>query len=217
MQKLCFADLSTCSTVRDKICTETVHLAPVGGRRASPYNVWIHWLQKEEPDQFAKRGKADFQLQVLLKTAQWTMKTFKLGYQAPMKDVCAECELYNPQIRSAPPALEVAMFRRRARSLFLFEVCGAPPPPPTTIFRPNCGTSRPHIYDRPANNMTATSTMDSTALFGSAPHNCGVDTVMVWPEYVAGKGFNEMACALIGELYRCSTRAGHLFIHTDGF
>ena len=28
--------------------TETVHLAPVGGRRASPYNVWIHWLQKQE-------------------------------------------------------------------------------------------------------------------------------------------------------------------------
>ena len=38
--------------------TDTVHLAPVGGRRASPYNVWIHWLQNEEPDQFAKRGKA---------------------------------------------------------------------------------------------------------------------------------------------------------------
>ena len=28
--------------------TETVHLAPVGGRRALPYNVWIHWLQKED-------------------------------------------------------------------------------------------------------------------------------------------------------------------------
>ena len=44
----------------------------------------------------------------------------------------------------------------------------------------------------------------------------GVDTVMVWPEYVAGKGFNETASALIGELYRFSTGAGHLFIHTDG-
>ena len=44
----------------------------------------------------------------------------------------------------------------------------------------------------------------------------GVDTVLVWPEYVAGKGFNETASALIGELYRCSTGAGHLFIHTDG-
>ena len=44
----------------------------------------------------------------------------------------------------------------------------------------------------------------------------GIDTVMVWPEYVAGKGFNETASALIGELYRCSTGAGHLFIHTDG-
>ena len=39
---------------------------------------------------------------------------------------------------------------------------------------------------------------------------------MVWPEYVAGKGFNETASALIGELYRFSTGAGHLFIHTDG-
>ena len=39
---------------------------------------------------------------------------------------------------------------------------------------------------------------------------------LVWPEYVAGKGFNETASALIGELYRCSTGAGHLFIHTDG-
>ena len=34
--------------------------------------------------------------------------------------------------------------------------------------------------------------------------------------YVAGKGFNETASALIGELYRCSNGAGHLFIHTDG-
>ena len=39
---------------------------------------------------------------------------------------------------------------------------------------------------------------------------------MVWPEYVASKGFNETASALIGELYRCTTGAGHLFIHTDG-
>ena len=39
---------------------------------------------------------------------------------------------------------------------------------------------------------------------------------MVWPEYVAGKGFDETASALIGELYRCSTGAGHLSIHTDG-
>ena len=44
----------------------------------------------------------------------------------------------------------------------------------------------------------------------------GVDTVMVGPEYVAGKGPNETASALIGELYTCSTGAGHLFIHTDG-
>ena len=65
--------------------TDTVHLAPVGGRRASPYNVWIHWLQNEEPDQFAKRGKADFQPQISLKTAQRTMKTFKLGYQACLR------------------------------------------------------------------------------------------------------------------------------------
>ena len=57
--------------------TETVHLAPMGGRRASPHNVWIHWLQKEEAYQFAKRGKADFKHQISLKTAQRTMKTFK--------------------------------------------------------------------------------------------------------------------------------------------
>ena len=44
----------------------------------------------------------------------------------------------------------------------------------------------------------------------------GIDTVMVWPEYVAGKGFNETTSALIGELYQCSTGAGHLFIHTSG-
>ena len=56
--------------------TEWVHLAPVGGRRASPYNVWIHWLQKEEADQFAKRGKADFKPQISLKTAQRTMKIY---------------------------------------------------------------------------------------------------------------------------------------------
>ena len=37
------------------------------------------------------------------------MKTFKLGYQAPMKDTCAEYELYNLQIRTAPPALKVVM------------------------------------------------------------------------------------------------------------
>ena len=94
--------------------TDTVHLAPVGGRRASPYNVWIHWLQNEEPDQFAKRGKADFQPQISLKTAQRTMKTFKLGYQAPLKDTCAECELYNLQIRTAPPALKVVMLQKTA-------------------------------------------------------------------------------------------------------
>ena len=28
----------------------------------------------------------------------------------------------------------------------------------------------------------------------------GVDTVMVWPEYTAGKGFNETAFAIIGVL-----------------
>ena len=80
--------------------TEMVHLAPVGGRRASAYNMWIHWLQKEEADQSAKRGKADFKPQISLKTAQSTMQTVKLGYQVPMKDTCAECELYNLQIRS---------------------------------------------------------------------------------------------------------------------
>ena len=44
----------------------------------------------------------------------------------------------------------------------------------------------------------------------------GINIVMVWPEYVAGGGFNETASALIGEFYRCSTGAGHLFIHTNG-
>ena len=129
--------------------TETVHLAPVGGRRASPYNVWIHWLQKEEPDQFAKRGKADFKPQISLKTAQRTMWTFKLGYQAPMKDACAECELYNLQIRSAPPPLKVVMIRRPAPS-FLSPNCVALFP---SIFRQNFGTSRPHIYDWPAKDI----------------------------------------------------------------
>ena len=45
--------------------------------------------------------------------------------------------------------------------------------------------------------------------------NLGTDNVIVCPGYVAGKGFNETASALIGELYRCSTGAVHLFIHTD--
>ena len=45
----------------------------------------------------------------------------------------------------------------------------------------------------------------------------GVDTVMVWPEYVAGKGFNETASALIGELYRFSTGAGHWLHSGAGF
>ena len=44
----------------------------------------------------------------------------------------------------------------------------------------------------------------------------GVGTVIVWPEDVAGKGFNEIASALVGELYRCSIGGGHLFIHNDG-
>ena len=63
--------------------TDMVHLTPMGGRRASPYNVCIHWLQHEEANQFAKRGKADFKPQISLKTAHRTMKTFKLGHQAP--------------------------------------------------------------------------------------------------------------------------------------
>ena len=105
--------------------TDMVHLAPVGGRRASPYNVWIHWLQKEEADQFAKRGKADFKPQILLKTAQRTMKTFKLGYQAPMKDTCAECELYNLQIRTAPPALKVVVLCFCSGAFFGFPNCVA--------------------------------------------------------------------------------------------
>ena len=44
----------------------------------------------------------------------------------------------------------------------------------------------------------------------------GVDSVRVWPEYVAGKGFNETASALLAELYNVSTGAGHLFVHSDG-
>ena len=56
--------------------TETVHLAPVGGCRASLYNIWIHWLQMEEPDQFVKRGEADSQPQISLRTAQRMMQTF---------------------------------------------------------------------------------------------------------------------------------------------
>ena len=86
--------------------TETVHLAPIGGRRAFAYNVWVHWLRTEEAEQFAKRGKADFKPLVSLKTVQRTMKTYTLGFQPPMKDACAECELYNLQIRTASPALK---------------------------------------------------------------------------------------------------------------
>ena len=99
--------------------TETVHLAPVGGRRASPYNVWIHWLPKEEPDQFAKRGKADFKPQISLQTAQRTMKTFKLGYQAPMKDACASSLL-----RHVPRSISGSALKN----------VNTYPPPPTHIF-----------------------------------------------------------------------------------
>ena len=55
--------------------TETVHLAPIGGRRASAYNVWVHWLRTEEAEQFAKRGKVDFKPLISLKTVQRTMRT----------------------------------------------------------------------------------------------------------------------------------------------
>ena len=63
--------------------------------------------------------------------------------------------------------------------------------------------------------MAATSTMDSTVCragekwyTSELKAHClvlrrttlGVDTAMVWPECVAGKGFNETASALIGEL-----------------
>ena len=40
--------------------TETVHLAPIGGRCASAYNMWVHWRRTAEAEQFAKRGKPDF-------------------------------------------------------------------------------------------------------------------------------------------------------------
>ena len=105
----------------DRPHTETVHLAPIGGHHASLYNVWIHWLQKEELDQFAKRGKADFRPQISLKTAQRTMKTFKLGYQAPMKDVCADTELYN---------LQILPMHRPNFSSVLRNVTTSPPPKP---------------------------------------------------------------------------------------
>ena len=120
---------------------------------ASPYNVWIHWLQKEEADQFAKRGKADFKPHISLKTAQRTMQTFKLGYQTPMKDTCAKCELYNLQTRTTPPALQrrIFSFSKLCGTFFL------------SIFRPNFATSRPRIYRWPAKDMTGTNTTDSTA------------------------------------------------------
>ena len=35
-------------------------------------------------------------------------------------------------------------------------------------------------------------------------------------EYAASKGFIEIGSALISELYRCPTRGGHLFVHTNG-
>ena len=247
--------------------TDTVHLAPVGGRRASPYNVWIHWLQNEEPDQFAKRGKADFQPQISLKTAQRTMKTFKLGYQAPLKDTCAECELYNLQIRTAPPALKVVMLHPCDPSFSFFFVSSVPlffahfqaklqhqqathlrlasegydrnkyhgqysmqtwgSAKVTTYTTPGVRHSdrAEHIvldYSKamsllklPVGEKWYTSELKAHRLVVHRT-TVGIDTVMVWPEYVAGKGFNETASALIGELYRCSTGAGHLFIHTDG-
>ena len=240
--------------------TDMVHLAPVGGRCASPYNVWIHWLQKEEADQFAKRGKADFKPQISLKTAQRTMQTFKLGYQAPMKDTCAECELYNLQVRTTPPALKVVVLYFRSGAFFRFPNCVA-------LFfvhfqaklrheqathlqlasegydwnkyhgqysMQTWGETRVTTFSTPGvrfpdQNMDRTHGPGLKMPVGEwyiselKAHRLvlhrttlGVDTVMIWPEYVAGKSFNETASALIGELSRCSTGAGHLFIHTDG-
>ena len=231
--------------------TEWVHLAPVGGRRASPYNVWIHWLQKEEADQFAKRGKADFKPQISLKTAQRTMKIYKLGYQAPMKDTCAECELYNLQIRTAAPVLKVAVLRFCTGASFHFSKCvwrfffahfqaklrheqathlrlasegydrnkyhgqysmqtwgGARV---TTFSTP--GVRFPdraehmvldyskalNLLKMPVGEKWYTSELKAHRLVLHRT-TLGVDTVMVWPEYVAGKGFNETASALIGEV-----------------
>ena len=44
----------------------------------------------------------------------------------------------------------------------------------------------------------------------------GVDSVLVWPQYVAGKGLNGTVSAFLGEIARWCTGAGHLFLHTDG-
>ena len=141
--------------------TETVHLAPIGGRRASAYNVWVHWLRTEEAEQFAKRGKVDFKPLISLKTVQRTMRTYKLGFQPPMKDACAECELYNLQIRTASPALKVALLWRRAHFLRPFYcplyhvLC--------LIFRRNFSANRPPTCDLLGRSTSGTNTMGSTA------------------------------------------------------
>jgi hypothetical protein len=211
--------------------TEWVHLAPVGGRRASPYNVWIHWLQKEEADQFAKRDKADFKPQISLKTAQRTMKTFKLGYQAPMKDTCAEClfvhfqaKLRHEQATHLRLASE-GYDRNKYHGQYSMQTWGGTRV--TTFSTP--GVRFPdraehmvldyskalNLLKMPVGEKWYTSELKAHRLVLHRT-TLGVDTVMVWPEYVAGKGFSETASALIGELYRCSTGAGHLFVHTDG-
>ena len=51
--------------------TATMHAAPIGGRQASAYNVWVHWLQTEEAEGFAKQGKPDFQPQISLQTVHF--------------------------------------------------------------------------------------------------------------------------------------------------
>ena len=141
--------------------TETVHLAPIGGRRASAYNVWVHWLRTEEAEQFAKRGKVDFKPLISLKTVQRTMRTYKLGFQPPMKDACAECELYNLQIRTASPALKVALLWRRAHFLRPFYcplyhvLC--------LIFRRNVSANKPPTCDLLGRGTSGTNTMGSTA------------------------------------------------------
>ena len=89
------------------------------------------------------------------------MKTFKLGYQAPLKDTCAECELYNLQIRTAPPALKVVMLHPCDPPFSLLFVSSVPLF--VAHFQAKLRHQQARIYDWPARDTTETSTMVSTA------------------------------------------------------
>ena len=83
--------------------TETVR-GPIWWTMCDPFQ-----RVTDEPDQFAKMWENRFQASNFVESGSVDIKTFQLGYQPPMKEVCADCELYNLPIGTAPPALKVAM------------------------------------------------------------------------------------------------------------